>query len=377
MFYEEATMKKILVIEKYLDKTVGIETVCERLKCSKRSAYRKIAKYKGKWPPWLIHGLKWRTSNNKTHKWDWLEKYASQKSYQWFWPTLFAEKMEEVTGYSIPIETVRRKMTERWYRLPKQHKVVIERTSRKRRSSYGIMVQFDGSYHDRLENGETRCLLIAVDDATGDIIEWMFTQSERLIDIIAFWERYFCKHGKPAAIYLDRHASYKVNYPKDQFDEETLTRFKRAMNYLWVEVIYAKSPQWKWRVENKFKLLQDRAIKEFRLAEIKDYTTAEDYLINTIIPHLNNKFSVVAEKPWDFHVSMSNKDKEYFERYFAKVSSRVINRIWIIEYKNVKYQVPVWQELSWTRSVRVLESHLWNIQFRSWDILLPCLPLFA
>jgi hypothetical protein len=74
--------------------------------------------------------------------------------------------------------------------------------------------------------------LIAVDDATGDIVEAKFGESERLEDVIAYWERYFKKNGKPASIYLDRHASYKVNYPQDQFSEEMLTRFKRAMTYL-------------------------------------------------------------------------------------------------------------------------------------------------
>lgn len=108
-----------------------------------------------------------------------------------------------------------------------------------------MMVQFDGSYHDWLETGEKRCLLAAVDDATGDTLEASFTQSERLVDVIAFWENYFRKHGKPASIYLDRHSSYKVNHPQDQFSEEMVTRFKRAMTYLGVAVIYAKSAQGK------------------------------------------------------------------------------------------------------------------------------------
>jgi hypothetical protein len=75
-------------------------------------------------------------------------------------------------------------------------------------------------------------MLIAVDDATSKIIEAKFAKNERLIDIIEFWQNYFNKHGKPASIYLDRHSSYKVNHPQDQFDEEMLTRFQRAMTYL-------------------------------------------------------------------------------------------------------------------------------------------------
>jgi hypothetical protein len=37
------------------------------------------------------------------------------------------------------------------------------------------------------------------------------------------------EYGKPISIYLDRHATYKVNSPEDIFDEELRTRFSRAM----------------------------------------------------------------------------------------------------------------------------------------------------
>jgi hypothetical protein len=33
-----------------------------------------------------------------------------------------------------------------------------------------MMVQFDGSYHDWFEDGVTRCLLLAIDDATSELM---------------------------------------------------------------------------------------------------------------------------------------------------------------------------------------------------------------
>jgi hypothetical protein len=51
------------------------------------------------------------------------------------------------------------------------------------------------------------------------------------------------RYGKPKAIYVDCHASYKVNHPQDQFDEETKTRFEKGMNKLGIDVIFAKSPE--------------------------------------------------------------------------------------------------------------------------------------
>lgn len=95
-----------------------------------------------------------------------------------------------------------------------------------------MLVQFDGSYHDWLENGEMKCLLCALDDATSKVIFARFVNGESLQDVFEFWKEYMRKFGKPMAIYLDRHSSYKVNHPNDQFDHEMKTRFQRAMESL-------------------------------------------------------------------------------------------------------------------------------------------------
>jgi len=43
-------------------------------------------------------------------------------------------------------------------------------------------------------------------------------------------------------------------------------------------------------VERKFAVLQDRGIKELRLAHIKNYETAQEYLSTVVVPELNKKF---------------------------------------------------------------------------------------
>ena len=70
------------------------------------------------------------------------------------------------------------------------------------------------------------------------------------------------------SIYLDRHSTYKQNQ-KSVFDEPNcLTQFGRAMQDLNVKVIHTYSPQAKGRVERLFDTLQDRLVKELRLAGI-------------------------------------------------------------------------------------------------------------
>jgi hypothetical protein len=60
----------------------------------------------------------------------------------------------------------------------------------------------------------------------------------------------FEKNGKPMGIYVDCHATYKVNSPSDQFDREIKTRFRKKNGHIRGQVIYAKCPEGKGRVKN-------------------------------------------------------------------------------------------------------------------------------
>jgi hypothetical protein len=80
--------------------------------------------------------LKGKASNNKSNKWDWLEKYFQLKTFKHLKPTMMAEKIEEKNGYYIPVETVRRKMIDLGYWLPKDHKKKVKHKMRERRTGY-------------------------------------------------------------------------------------------------------------------------------------------------------------------------------------------------------------------------------------------------
>lgn len=136
-------------------------------------------------------------------------------------------------------------MIKKWLRVPNKRKIIIARQKRDRRPLYGMLVQFNGSYHDWLENWEKWCLLVAIDDATSPVIDAKFTKWESLDDVFNFWKDYFKKYSKPQAIYIDCYWSYKGNYPQDQFDYEIKTRFQRAMETPGVVVIYSKHPEGK------------------------------------------------------------------------------------------------------------------------------------
>ena len=111
-----------------------------------------------------------------------LQQYAKKQCYRWFWPTLLSEKLEEFLGYRVPVESLRRRMIEWWLRLPRKPRKP-KRRPRKRRDGFGMMIQFDWSYHRRFEDWVEYCLLLWVDDATGDIMHVKFTKSEAINDV--------------------------------------------------------------------------------------------------------------------------------------------------------------------------------------------------
>ena len=366
--YTNKEMTKILIVQKLIDKVINIEEAMWVLQKSERQIYRYVSTYKFEWPPWFIHWLKWRSSNYKIErrKLEWFKEKVFLKKYHDFWPTLLAEELSNEMWYKINHETLRLAMIRRWRRSPKIKKIKIKRQNRERKSNYWVLIQFDWSYHNWFENWEKRCLLCAIDDATGKIVHMKFSKSENLEDILSFWKEYIIKYWKPQYIYVDQHATYKVNSPQDQFDKDMKTRFTRWMNRLWIQVIYAKSPEGKWRVERWFQTHQDRLIKKMRLLWVKNLEDGNNYLQNIYINEHNDKFSIEAKNSEDLHEKLSEKELELFDEYFAKESTRKLKRDWTIEYNNKKYQLPLNTTLK-SHYITARETIKWEIILYSWD----------
>lgn len=366
--YTDKDMKKIRITERFMNRTISLQDACEALDCSDRTIYRYQATLRNEWPPWFIHWLKDRPPNHNpnTSKYADIMPIISQSKFRWFGPTLLAEKLEEVYGIVINHESLRQKMIKQWLRVADKRKITIARQKRKRRPWYGMLVQFDWSYHDWIENGEMKCLLVAIDDATSKVVFARFVNGESLKDVFDFWKEYMRRFGKPRAIYLDRHSSYKVNHPRDQFDHEMKTRFQRAMESLWIAVIYSKQPEGKWRVERWFWTHQDRLVKEMRLVDILCYDDANDFLERYYIQKHNKKFSVPAKEEWDFHIELTDQEFIELERLFAKNVNRTLRRDWTITYMNNTYQILKNQMLLSWYTLTVKESIYGHIKIFTW-----------
>ncbi len=76
-------------------------------------------------------------------------------------------------------------------------------------------------------------------------------------------------HGQPVAFYPDKHSVFRVARTEAKGDQG-MTQFGRALAELNIEVLCANSSQAKGRVERVNRTLQDRLVKELRLAGIAD-----------------------------------------------------------------------------------------------------------
>ncbi len=284
----------------------------------------------------LIHKSRGRGSNRKLDPE--IVKKAKEflkEKYYFCQPTLAAEKLAENHKIKINKETVRVIMTNLELWQPKPRKQAGKwHVWRVRKDNYGEMQQFDGSYHNWFGGFET-CLLLSADDAAGKITHAKFDYNESVIAVFGFWPEYFNKNGLPLSIYLDKFSTYKINHKNAADNQDMITRFQRAMNQIGVKPITAHSPEAKGRVERMFQALQDRLVKELRLAGITTIKEANQYLDYTVLPErpkkeINIKLAALtkqkqnsyippADHPWRKRFLLNRRKNEAVECVLTRV----------------------------------------------------------
>jgi len=175
---------------------------------------------------------------------------------------------------------------------PKAPRKGAHRRKRERRPLRGMMLHQDGSRHQWLE-GRALDLIVTMDDATGAIYSAFLTEEEGTASTFRALKQVFLAHGLPMSLYTDRGAHY-FHTPKagGEIDRGHLTQVGRALEQLGVEHIGAYSPQARGRSERTFATLQDRLVKELRLAGITDLEAANAFIGEVYLPAHNARFAV-------------------------------------------------------------------------------------
>jgi transposase len=278
-----------------------------QLVLSVRQVERLFARYKRDGPTGLVS----RQRGQRNHVLpEWLREEALRivrTRYLDFGPTLAHEKLLEVHGLRMSVETLRKWMTEDGiWKTRAQRKKRIQQP-RHRRDCYGELVQIDGSDHHWFEDRGPRCvLLVYVDDATSELMELWMCESESAFSYFHATRGYLECHGKPVAFYSDKAGVFRVN-AKNPKAGDGFTQFGRAMNDLNIDIICANTPAAKGRVERANKTLQDRLVKELRLRGICTMDEANAYLPQ-FMQDYNRRFARAARNDHDAHRPLTERD---------------------------------------------------------------------
>ena len=277
------------------------KSAAARLAISVRQVKRLKRRYLNEGAPGLISNKRGQASNRRIPASVIAQALALiQAHYSDFGPTLAAEKLREQHAISLSVETVRQQMIAAGYWKPKRGQVARTHPMRDRRPRRGELIQIDGSPHDWFEGrAPACCLLVFIDDATSELMELQFVNTETTLGYMAALTRHILRHGLPAALYSDKHSIFRINAA--EVDADAQTQFARALTQLGIAGIQAHSPQAKGRVERANQTLQDRLVKEMRLQGINDQASANAWLPQ-FMADFNRRFAVAPAQATDAHV---------------------------------------------------------------------------
>ena len=296
----ERDLQRIEVLSKVIGSRMTLAAAAHVLGLSERQVRRLVERMRTGGAASIRHKAIGRPSNNKIS--DGIKDYAVTlvcERYADFGPTLAAEKLAERDGLHVSRETVRSWMADAGLWLSRKQRRSFHQP-RLRREAYGELVQIDGSDHRWFEDRGPPCsLLVFVDDATGKLMQLRLVRSESAFSYFEALELYLMRHGAPIAFYSDKHSVFRVA-KKDAKGGQGMTQFGRALCELNIEILCANSSQAKGRVERMNRTLQDRLVKELRLAEINTMEAGNAFLPGFIADY-NARFAVVPARSCDLH----------------------------------------------------------------------------
>jgi hypothetical protein len=271
---------------------------------STRQTRRLIVAYRAGGGASVIHKGRGRVSNNKML--EGIREYSVELvryNYADFGPSLAAEMLLSKHDVKVSRETLRKwMMADGLWRSRKQRRSFHQ--PRLRREAFGELIQIDGSDHRWFENrGDACTLLVFIDDATSRLVHLQFVRSESTDSYLSAVHAYVTAYGCPVAFYSDKHTVFRINRSSAP-GGTGMTQFGRALAELNIEIICANSSQAKGRVERVNRTLQDRLVKELRLANISDIDAGNAFLPSFMLAH-NERFAVTPLRSDDMHRPLS------------------------------------------------------------------------
>lgn len=368
-------IKRLYVMQQIVDQQLTGAQAAQLLGLSLRQIRRLIAKYREQGAPGLVHGNRGKAPNNRLAEalraqiWE-----LAKEPFKDYNDSHFTEELAEKYGLKASRSTVRRIRREHHQPTPRKHRSPRYRSRRERRAQAGMLLQTDGSRHDWLEGrGPWLTLIAYIDDATNQVSGASFRDEEDAAGYFLGLQEICLTQGIPAAIYADQHTIFqspaKATLAQELAGEQPRSQFGRLLDELGIELIAARSPQAKGRVERLWDTLQDRLVKALREAGAANRETANQVL-QSFLPKFNQRFQV---KPAEAGTAYVPWPKEYrTQNFFCFKHTRTVTNDHTISFDGHPLQLPpgpqhksyakakvdVWQHLDGRLEVRHQEQTL-------------------
>lgn len=349
-------------------KEITLRKAGELIEVSYRQAKRLWKAYRRHGDGGMIHGLRGKASvrsKPKAFKKQVLNRY--QKRYGDFGAVLACEHLAR-DGMEVDHETLRRWLIAAglWQRRRERKK---HRQWRARKEHLGELVQLDGSHHDWFEGrAGWAVLMVMVDDATNRTYARFF-EEETTEAAYKVFKGYVLKHGLPQCLYVDRDSIYQSavepSLEEQMRGKRAETQFGRAMKQLGVGLKLAYSPQAKGRVERMNGVLQDRLVKEMRLAKINNIEGGNAFLEKGFLGELNKRM-VPPARAADLHRPVAAGID--LDEMLSWEERRHVGRDWTVQWERRWFQITkenqgpslankkVWVRLTLTGQVQLIHE---------------------
>ena len=330
----DGELRRLEVLQDLDRRRLTTEAASQLLGLERRQVFRLLKAYRIEGPTGLISKRRGRCGNRRKPKAVRCAVLAMIRQRYWdFGPTLAAEKLREAHGITVGRETLRQWMIADGLWCDRKQRKRIHQP-RPRRDCVGELVQVDGSEHWWFEDRGPQCtLLVFVDDATSRLMHLQFVESESTFAYFHAARAYLEAWGKPVAFYSDKHGVFRVNHP-GVLGGDGMTQFGRALHALNIDIICANSSPAKGRVERANKTLQDRLVKELRLAGAA--TLAEgNVLLPAFIADYNARFAKMPANGKDLHRPLRAGDD--LDDAFAWKEERTLSQALTLQYDKVVF----------------------------------------
>jgi transposase len=232
-----------------------------------------------------------------------------------------------------------------WLKLHLQWKGVVAKAPRKgahrrkreRRPLRGMMLHQDGSRYEWLEGQPALDLIVTLDDATGAIYSAFLIEEEGTASTFRALKEVFSQHGLPMSLYTDRGSHYFRTTKAGEIDRGCPTQVGRALAQLGVEHIGAFSPQARGRSERAFQTLQDRLVKELKLAGIATVEAANAFIREVYLPDYNARFAVEPAGEGSAFTPIPGVD---LDEILCVEEERQVGQDNCVSYRTLKLQIP-------------------------------------